>query len=479
MDIRQQNFIGNEWHAAETGDHFPVTNPADNSLIGHVPNGNRQDARRAIDAAASALPAWRALTADRRARYLMAFHDALVAHRKPLAEILTREMGKPLRDAEGEIISGAKFFQWYAEEGKRAYGDVIPSPIRGRKIIVTKEPVGVVGAITPWNFPSSMIARKMSAALAAGCTMVLKPAPQTPYSALAYGDLALEAGLPAGVFNVITGDADAIGKEFCENSQIRKLTFTGSTAIGQKLASQAGANMKRYSMELGGHAPFIVFDDANLEDAINGALNSKFRNSGQTCICANRFFVQDGIYDAFIEGFVAKAKTLKIGDGMNPATDQGPLINPNAVEKVEAHIRDATQKGGKIATGGQAHQAGSLFFEPTIITEATHDMTIAEEETFGPVAPIFRFTHEDDVIARANDTQYGLACYVFTQNLGRAFRLSDQLEYGMVGINEGMVASEVAPFGGVKSSGIGREGSKYGLEDYLNIKFSLFGGLAR
>lgn len=474
---RQQNFIDGKWVDADSGDVFDVTNPATGQLIGTVPKCGAAETARAIDAAATAQVSWREKTANERAVIIMRLHDALMDNQQALAELLTEEMGKPLDEARGEIAFGAAFFKWFAEEGRRIYGDIIPSPWRGKRIVVTKEPVGVVGAITPWNFPNSMIARKLSAALAAGCTMVVKPASQTPYSALAFGVLGEEAGLPSGALNVLTGSAAEIAAEMCEHSKLRKITFTGSTYVGKQLAAKAGANMKRVSMELGGNAPFIVFDDADLDAAIEGAMISKFRNTGQTCVCTNRFLVQSSVYDTFAEKLAAQISDLKVGDGMEPGVTQGPLIDSPAVEKVMEHIADAVNKGGRVLQGGERHALGSSFFQPTLITGATADMLVAQEETFGPVAALFRFESEEEVITMANDTEYGLACYLYTRDLGRAWRVMEALEYGMIGINEGLVSTEVAPFGGVKDSGMGLEGSRYGVNDYLNIKYTLMGGL--
>lgn len=476
---RERIFIANEWLSAEDGETIAVNNPATGEKIGTVPKSGRTETARAIDAAAAAFPEWRALTANERAGYINRLYEALMDNQEALAAILTEEMGKPLAEAKGEIAHGAQFFRWFAEEGRRIYGDTIPSPWQDTRIIVSKQPVGVVGAITPWNFPSSMIARKLAAAMAAGCTMVIKPASQTPYSALAYGDLALEAGVPPGVINVVTGAASEIAAEMCENPKLRKITFTGSTAVGKKLAAQASAHMKRISMELGGNAPFIVFDDADLDAAVEGALVSKFRNSGQTCVCTNRFLVQSGVYESFKEKFAAAISSLKVGNGTEEGVSQGPLIDAGAVAKVEEHISDAVSKGGEIVAGGASHELGGTFFQPTLIASGSDDMQVFHDETFGPVAAMFKFDNEEEAIRMANNTEYGLACYAFTADLGRAWRLSDQLEYGMVGINQGLISTEVAPFGGVKDSGIGKEGSKYGVEDYLDMKYTLFGGLAR
>lgn len=477
MQKRQQIFINNAWHDADNGEQMQVHNPATGALIGHVPNGGPSEANRAIDAAHQAFGPWRGITADERGRYLSLFFEALMDRKKELGAILTEEMGKPLAEGEGEIVYGAKFFRWFAEEAKRVYGDIIPSPWPGKQIMVTKQPVGVVGAITPWNFPSSMIARKLAASLAAGCPLVLKPAPATPFSALAFGDLALDIGLPKGVINIVTGNAEPIGDAFCTHEKVRKITFTGSTKVGKLLAAKAGANMKRISMELGGNAPFLVFDDADLDGAVAGAMASKFRNSGQTCVCANRFFVQSGIYDAFAEKFAVEISKLTVGDGTKAGVNQGPLINEQAAEKVRSHVSDAIAQGAKVVQGEMDPEKAGMFFEPTLILDVTSKMKLFREETFGPVAGLIRFDDEADAIAMANDTEYGLAAYAYTRDLGRAFRLSQNLDYGMVGINEGIVSTEVAPFGGVKESGLGNEGSKYGIEDYISVKYTLIGGL--
>lgn len=476
---RDRIFIANKWVAADNGATISVNNPATGDIIGTVPKGGRAETAHAIDAASAALPEWRAMTANERAGHINRLFEALMDHQDTLAAILTEEMGKPLAEAKGEIAHGAQFFRWFAEEGRRIYGDTIPSPWQDTRIVISKQPVGVVGAITPWNFPSSMIARKLAAAMAAGCTMVIKPASQTPYSALAYGDLAIEAGVPPGVINIVTGAASEIAAEMCENPVLRKITFTGSTAVGKKLAAQASANMKRISMELGGNAPFIIFDDCDVDTAVQGALASKFRNSGQTCVCANRFLVQSGVYDSFKEKFAAAIKNLKIGNGAEEGVSQGPLIDDGAVAKVEDHISDAVSKGGEVVTGGARHELGGTFFQPTLVANGSDDMQIFNDETFGPVAAMFKFGTEEEAIRMANNTEYGLACYAYTSDLGRAWRLSDQLEYGMVGINQGIMSTEVAPFGGMKDSGIGKEGSKYGVEDYLDVKYTLFAGLGR
>lgn len=478
--MKQAVCIGSEWLAADSGDTIDVNNPATGDIIGTVPKCGRAETARAIAAAETALVEWKAKTAAERAALMQKLGDAIMANHDALAEILTTEMGKPLAEAKGEIALGVNYIRFYAEEAKRIYGDVIPSPWAGKKILVTKEPVGVVGAITPWNFPNSMIARKMGAALAAGCTMVIKPASQTPYSALVFGVLAEQAGIPAGVLNVITGSAREIAAEMCENPVLRKITFTGSTEVGKQLASNAGAHMKKISMELGGNAPFIVFDDANLDRAVEGAMISKFRNAGQTCVCANRIYVQAGVYDAFAEKLKAAMEAqLKVGNGLAEGTTQGPLIDASAVAKVEEHIADAVEKGGTILSGGKRDGAGGSFFQPTLVANVTPAMKVAREETFGPLAPLFKFETEEDAIAMANDTEYGLACYFYSQDLGRVFRTMENLEYGLVGVNEGLITTEVAPFGGVKDSGIGTEGSKYGVNDYLSIKYACVGGLTK
>ncbi|MEP3275243.1 MAG: NAD-dependent succinate-semialdehyde dehydrogenase [Stappiaceae bacterium] len=476
--VKQANFINGAWTAADSGQTIDVNNPATGDVIGSIPRCGRTETARAIEAAHVAFKSWGRTTANERAALMHKLGDAIMARHDELARILTSEMGKPLAEAKGEIALGVNYIRFFAEEAKRIYGDIIPSPWPGKRLLVSKEPVGVVGAITPWNFPNSMIARKMGAALAAGCTMVIKPATQTPYSALVFGALAEEVGFPAGVLNVITGSAAEIAAEMCENPNLRKITFTGSTAVGKTLASAASAHMKKISMELGGNAPFIVFNDADLDAAVAGAMISKFRNSGQTCVCANRLYVQAGVYDAFSAKLSeAMNEQLNVGNGMEDGTTQGPLIDGNAVAKVEEHIEDALAKGGSLVTGGKRHDKGGSFFEPTLVANVTSDMKVAREETFGPLAPLFKFDTEEEVIARANDTEYGLACYFFTQDLGRTFRVMESLEYGLIGVNEGLITTEVAPFGGMKDSGMGTEGSKYGVNDYLHIKYACVGGL--
>ena len=468
---RNLNLIDGAWVEADSRQSIDVTNPATGAVIGTVPNSGAAETRRAIEAAERAFHVWRNVTAAERAEKMRKLAGLIEKHKEELAILLTTEQGKALAEARGEIGSCANYILWFAEEARRVYGDVVPSPWPGRRILVTREPVGVVAAITPWNFPSLMLARKIGAALAAGCSVVAKPATQTPYSALAWGLLAEEAGIPNGVVNVVTGSASAIGGELTTNPLVKKITFTGSTGVGKMLMAQASGTMKRLSMELGGNAPFIVFDDADLDAAVEGAIMSKFRNSGQTCVCANRFLVQSGIYDAFTEKFSKAIAALKVGNGMEAATTNGPLIDTKAVEKVEEHIADAVAKGAKIVMGGKRHALGGSFFEPTLMTGITPSMAVAREETFGPLAPMFRFETEAQAIAMANDTEFGLAAYAYTRDLGRTFRVLEGLNYGQVGINAGLITTEVAPFGGVKESGMGREGSKYGLDDYLNIKY--------
>lgn len=474
--LAQANYIGGKWIAAGES-ATPVIDPSTGDVIGKVPNAGADEARAAIEAAHHAFPEWRAKTATERAVLLRRLASLITENTEDLARILTSEQGKPLREARGEIGMSAAYIQWFAEEGRRTYGDIIPSPWKDHRILVTKEPVGVVAAITPWNFPSSMIARKLGPALAAGCTIVIKPAPQTPLSALAWGVLCEQAGIPAGVVNIVTGDAQAIGGELTSSPKVRKITFTGSTAVGKLLLAQAARTVKKVSMELGGNAPFIVFNDADLESAVRGAIASKYRNSGQTCVCTNRLLVQEGIYDAFAKRLAEAVDDLKVGDGFETGVDNGPLINADAVNKVEAHLRDASSKGAKVIAGGKRHALGGTFFEPTVLVDVTPDMAVASEETFGPLAPLFRFKDEAEAIHIANSTEFGLACYLYTQDLGRIFRMSSALEYGMVGINEALITTEVAPFGGVKESGLGREGSYQGIEDYLDTKYLCIGGL--
>lgn len=475
--LREANLIGGAWVGADSGETHAVTNPATGEEIGRIPNCGRAETARAIAAAEAAFPAWSAKTAAERSAILNRLADLILANVDALGELLTLEQGKPLAEAKGEVTGSAAYVRWFAEEAKRVYGDTIPSPWADRRILVQKEPVGVIAAITPWNFPSSMISRKLGAALAAGCTAVVKPAELTPYSGLAWGILAEQAGVPAGVVNIVTGTAAPIGDEFLENPVVAKITFTGSTAIGRMLAGRAAAALKRVSMELGGNAPFVVFDDADVDLAVAQAIASKYRNSGQTCVCTNRFFVQAGVYDAFAAKFAAGVAALKVGNGFEAGVVQGPLIEEKAVAKVESFVADALAKGGKVEVGGKRHALGATFFEPTVITDATLDMAFARDEIFGPVAPLFRFETEAEAVAMANGSEYGLAGYVFTRDLGRAFRMAEKMKFGQIGVNAGVITTEVAPFGGVKASGFGREGSKYGLDDYLDVKYVCIGGL--
>ena len=476
--LKQQNLINGQWINSDNQKTISVTNPATGEIIGTVPCSGRNETIRAIESAHLAFKKWKETTANERATLMHQLGDKILSHHDELAEILTTEMGKPLAEAKGEIALGVNYIRFFAEEAKRIYGDIVPSPWPDKRILILKQPVGVVGAITPWNFPNSMIARKLGAALGAGCTMVIKPASQTPYSALAYGVLAKEVGFPDGVINILTGTASEIGAEMCENPNLRQITFTGSTKVGKTLASAASAHMKKITMELGGNAPFIVFNDADLDAAVTGTIISKFRNSGQTCVCANRIYVQSGVYEEYSKKLAAAmSDQLVVGNGLDTNTTQGPLIDSIAIAKVEEHITDAVSKGGTITLGGKRHPKGENFFEPTLITDATVDMKVAREETFGPLAPLFKFETEQEVIERANDTEYGLACYFYTKDLGRSFRLMEKLDYGLIGVNEGLITTEVAPFGGMKDSGIGSEGSKYGVAYYLNIKYSCVGGL--
>ncbi len=475
--FRQANFVAGKWVEAASGNTITVRNPATGAVVGTVPSLSAAETRAAIEAAHAAQPAWRAHTGKERAAILRRLNDLMLANADDLAIIMTAEQGKPLAESKGEIAYAASFIEWFAEEGKRVYGDTIPQNVRGRRIIVQKEPIGVFAAITPWNFPAAMITRKTGPGWAAGCTGVIRPASQTPFSALAIAVLAERAGFPAGVCNVITGPAAETGGELSSNPLVRKLTFTGSTEVGARLLAQCAPTVKKTSMELGGNAPFIVFDDADLDAAVQGAMVSKYRNTGQTCVCANRFLVQDGVYEAFTEKLIAAVAKLKVGNGMDAGVTQGPLINPSAVAKVEAHIADAVAKGARVATGGQRHALGGNFFQPTVLTEVSRDAEIFRDETFGPVAPLFRFSTEAEAIQMANDTEFGLAAYFYARDIGRVFRVAEALEYGMVGANEGLISTEVAPFGGVKSSGLGREGSKYGIEDYLEIKYICLGGI--
>lgn len=473
--FRQQALIDGRWRDAAAGEVISVTNPANGEKLGSVPKMGADETREAIEAANRALPAWRALTAKERANILRRWFNLIVEHQDDMARMMTQEQGKPLTEAKGEINYAASFIEWFAEEAKRVYGDTIPGHQADKRLIVIKQPIGVTAAITPWNFPAAMITRKAGPALAAGCTMVLKPASQTPFSALALAELANRAGVPAGVFNVVTGSASDVGGELTGNPLVRKLSFTGSTEIGRQLMEQCAKDIKKVSLELGGNAPFIVFDDADLDKAVEGALASKFRNAGQTCVCANRLYVQDGVYDRFAEKLKQAVEKLHIGDGMQPGVTTGPMIDEKAVAKVEEHIADALEKGGRIITGGKPHELGGNFFQPTIMVDVPKSAKVAKEETFGPLAPLFRFKDEEDVIAQANDTEFGLAAYFYARDLSRVFRVGEALEYGIVGINTGIISNEVAPFGGIKASGLGREGSKYGIEDYLEIKYMCIG----
>lgn len=473
--LREAAFVAGEWVTAATS--IEVLNPATGGLLATVPRLGASETRRAIEAAQAAMPAWAAKTAKERAAVLRRWFDLMMANQEDLARIMTAEQGKPLGESRGEIAYAASFIEWFAEEGKRIYGDVIPSHAPDKRIIVLKQPIGVAAAITPWNFPAAMITRKAGPALAAGCAMVLKPATATPLSAFALCVLAEEAGLPSGLLSCLTGGARDIASEMTSNPLVRKLSFTGSTEIGQQLMAACAENVTKVSLELGGNAPFIVFDDADLDEAVKGAILSKFRNAGQTCVCANRIYAQAGIYDDFVARLAAATENLKIGNGADAGIDVGPLIDDAAVAKVEEHIADALANGGRIVSGGMRHALGRTFFTPTVIADVTAKMAVAKEETFGPVAPVFRFTDEADVIAQANDTRFGLAAYFYARDLGTVWRVAEALEYGIVGVNTGIISTEVAPFGGVKHSGIGREGSKYGIEDYLELKYICLGGI--
>lgn len=473
--FRQQAFINGEWRDALSSDVITVTNPANGEVLGSVPKMGAEETRDAIQAAHRALPAWRQLTAKERAAILRRWFDLMMANQDDLARLMTLEQGKPLAEAKGEIGYAASFIEWFAEEGKRIYGDTIPGHQADKRLIVIKQPIGVTAAITPWNFPAAMITRKAGPALAAGCTMVLKPASQTPFSALALAELARRAGIPDGVFNVVTGSASAAGNELTGNPLVRKLSFTGSTEIGRQLMAQCAQDIKKVSLELGGNAPFIVFDDADLDKAVEGAMASKFRNAGQTCVCANRLYVQDGVYARFAEKLQQAVEQLHLGDGLQAGVTTGPLIDEKAIAKVQEHIADAVGKGARVITGGKVDALGGNFFQPTILVDVPDGAKVAKEETFGPLAPLFRFTDEADVIRQANDTEFGLAAYFYARDLSRVFRVGEALEYGIVGINTGLISNEVAPFGGVKASGLGREGSKYGIEDYLEIKYMCIG----
>jgi succinate-semialdehyde dehydrogenase/glutarate-semialdehyde dehydrogenase len=473
--FRQQAYIDGAWVDADNGQTLKVNNPATGEIIGSVPKMGATETRRAIEAADKALPAWRALTAKDRANKLRKWFDLMMANQEDLARLMTLEQGKPLTESRGEIAYAASFLEWFGEEAKRVYGDMIPGHQVDKRLMVLKQPIGVTAAITPWNFPSAMITRKAGPALAAGCTMVLKPASQTPYSALALAELAERAGIPKGVFSVVTGSAGEVGAELTGNPIVRKLTFTGSTEIGRQLMIECAKDIKKVSLELGGNAPFIVFDDADLDAAVEGALISKYRNNGQTCVCANRLYIQDGIYDAFVEKLTAAVAKLNIGNGLENGITTGPLIDAKAMAKVQEHIEDAVSKGARVVAGGKPHALGGTFFEPTVLVDVPRNAAVAKEETFGPLAPLFRFKDEADVIAMANDTEFGLASYFYARDLSRVFRVGEALEYGIVGVNTGIISNEVAPFGGIKASGLGREGSKYGIEDYLEIKYLCIG----
>jgi len=475
--FRQANLIDGKWVEAEGGKTVPVRNPATGEVIGAVPAMGAGETRRAIEAADRAQPAWRARTAKERAAMLRKLHELMLANQEDLAVIMTAEQGKPLTESRGEIVYAASFIEWFAEEGKRVYGDTIPQNLPGRRLLVQKQPVGVFAAITPWNFPAAMITRKAGAGWAAGCTGVIRPASQTPFSALAIAVLAERAGLPAGVCNVLTGPAGAIGGELTANPRVRKLSFTGSTEVGARLLAQCAPTIKKTSMELGGNAPFIVFDDADLEEAVKGAMVCKYRNTGQTCVCANRILVQDGIHDRFLARFREAVAGLRVGNGMEDGVTQGPLINADALAKVEAHVADAVRHGARVVIGGERHRLGGTFYQPTILADVPRGAEIFRDETFGPVAPLFRFATEAEAIEMANDTPFGLAAYFYTRDVGRVFRVAEALEYGIIGINEGIISTEVAPFGGMKESGLGREGSKYGIEDYLEVKYLALGGI--
>jgi succinate-semialdehyde dehydrogenase/glutarate-semialdehyde dehydrogenase len=474
---KDRGFIAGSWQAADSAETIEVRNPATSERLGSVPNMGAAESRRAIEAAYTAFPAWAKKTASERARIMRKWFDLMMANQEDLAVIMTAEQGKPLAESRGEIAYAAAFIEWFAEEAKRVYGDVIPGHQADKRILVLRQPIGVVAAITPWNFPAAMITRKAGPAIAAGCSIVVKPAQQTPFSALAMAELAQRAGIPAGVFNVVTGDARAIGGEFTGNDKVRKLSFTGSTPVGKLLMSQCAGTVKKVALELGGNAPFVVLDDADLDAAVAGAIASKYRNTGQTCVCANRFIVQSKIYDAFAEKLTEAVGKLRVGDGLKGETDQGPLIDAKALAKVEEHVADAQGKGAKAVTGGRRHALGGTFYEPTVLTEVSRDMMLAREETFGPVAPLFRVDTDEEAIWLANDTEFGLAAYLYTRDLARSWRVTEALEYGIVGLNTGLISTEVAPFGGVKESGIGREGSKYGILEFTELKYVCVGGI--
>ncbi|MCB2149445.1 MAG: NADP-dependent succinate-semialdehyde dehydrogenase, partial [Deltaproteobacteria bacterium] len=475
--LRQKAWVDGRWIDAASGNTITVTNPADGSIVGRVPSLSATETREAITAADKAFAEWRRMPAKDRSAFLMKWYNLMMAHQEDLAVILTSEQGKPLPEAKGEIAYAASFVQWFAEEAKRVYGDTIPSASADQRILVIRQPIGVCAAVTPWNFPAAMITRKAAPALAAGCTMVVKPASQTPLTALALAELARRAQIPAGVLNVVTGSAGVIGRELTRNPTVRKLSFTGSTEVGRQLMAECAENIKKISLELGGNAPFIVFDDADLDKAVEGAMISKYRNSGQTCVCANRLFVQKVVYDEFANRLVAAVEKLKVGNGLEAGVQQGPLIDQTALDKVTHHVEDALANGAILLTGGKPHALGGTFFQPTVLTNVNADMSVAVNETFGPVAPLIRFDDEADAVRMANNTIYGLAAYFYARDMGRIFRVAEDLEYGMVGINTGLISTEVAPFGGVKQSGIGREGSKYGLDEYLEMKYLCLAGI--
>ena len=475
--FRQQCYLDGAWVDADGKATIPVVNPATGGMLGTIPRMGGAETKRAIAAADAALPAWRAKTAKERAAILRKWFDLMMANQDDLGAIMTAEQGKPLPEAKGEIAYAASFIEWFAEEGKRIYGDVIPTVAADRRLVVIKQPIGVCAAITPWNFPAAMITRKAGPALAAGCTMVLKPATQTPYSAFALAVLAERASVPKGVFSVLTGSSSEIGAELTASPVVRKLTFTGSTEVGARLMAQCAPTIKKLSLELGGNAPFIVFDDADVDAAVEGVMLSKYRNAGQTCVCANRLLVQDGVYDAFVEKLAAKVKALKVGNGTEAGVTTGPLIDEHAVAKVEEHVTDAVAKGARVVVGGKRHALGGLFYEPTVLANVTTSMKVTNEETFGPVAPVFRFKTEQEAVQMANDTEFGLAAYFYARDIGRVWRVAEAIESGMVGINVGIISNEVAPFGGVKQSGLGREGSKYGIEEFLEVKYLCMGGV--
>ena len=474
---KERCLIGGQWLAADSGLTTEIRNPANGERLGAVPDMGAAETRRAIEAALAALPAWAKKTAGERARLMRRWFDLMMAHQEDLAIIMTAEQGKPLAESRGEIAYAASFIEWFAEEGKRLYGDVIPGHAPDKRILVLRQPVGVVAAITPWNFPAAMITRKAGPALGAGCPIVIKPAPQTPYSALAMAELAQRAGIPPGVVNVVTGDAVAIGGEFTGNDKVRKLTFTGSTAVGKLLMAQCAASVKKVGLERGGNAPFLVLYDADVDAAVAGAIQSKYRNTGQTCVCANRFIIQSKVYGVFAEKLAAAVRQLRVGDGLKSETDQGPLIDAKALAKVETHVADAQSKGAQVVIGGRRHALGGTFYEPTVLTNVSRDMILAREETFGPVAPLFKVDSDEEAIRLANDTEFGLAAYVYTRDLVRSWRVTEALEYGIVGLNTGLISTEVAPFGGMKESGIGREGSKYGILEFTELKYICVGGI--